>query len=706
MSSDNIISVKPGNHKRGFTLMIALIIGTVLLVLSVTLYTFMSHQYTGMQLIVNGEIAHFLAETGINTCLGNIRQSISDSFSPGGKSEKKLRELLLTSKSLENVCINKLLDESWNNDLRKFSAEVDKTACIEVNVYLRDFVPAEKDTNVWNDPKASDGFIVIESVGSYKGSQRKIMVRRRVSVVNMVPGPMAKFSLYLNDAVRNNENDYNLIRNDYRGMITDGPQPIIVYNHAIPQARFEAGNIADISREEKDPEIWKKRGWIWLKGSKTRLNLCSGAGDLGEIFHFYDVSNPNVFTPVRFATPVNNLPDKFFKSISIPWDKSSESVKIAHYRFWHSFILDSFHDRSSRKESQAMYEGEVLSDYEKERYGSKSSILHLFGDARKGYQSRTRVIGPVYSAFVRFANLEVKPEDAEVKEIFDAVKPSPLYLLRSIPFGSYNSAIDIMEYAHRSVGGPLLRTGMLFENYEEYASLMSGVVEQPYIESYNSMQDVYDKKSDRTFPPLKKLLEADTEGESEIVRDGHVFFKGKPSIEGSLKLINSRIMDRVESVADFWEKYLNENGELELNSVVAINNQAGEEFIVPPPGCGQPLVVKGGGVIILQNGNVSLRGISLADSDEILTIANNGDGYVRFESTLPNHVNIIAPKSEVAYGSKFELLGSLCAKTIYADHRFQGGMIQFRQASDPTRSSYDRFYKVFVDTKDSHWLTN
>lgn len=703
IDSQSQIKFKPSNHNRGFTIMIALIIGTVLLVLSVTLYTFMSHQYSGMQIIVNGEIAHFLAETGINTCVGTIRQSIASSFGAGGKSEKKLKELLLDSKSLDNVCVNSLLDDVWNSDLRKFSAEVDKTAAIEVNVYLRNFKTIENDPKLWSDPKAATGYLVIESTGEYRGAQRKIMVKRQVSIINMVPGAMGKFSLYLNNSVRNNENDFNLIRNDYKGMITDGPQPIIVYNHAVPGYSMEPGNIADIAREEKEPDVWQKRGWIWLKGNKCRLNLCSGAGDLGEIFHFYDVSKPNDFSPVKFSTPVENLPESFFKSVSIPWDKSSEAIRTANYRFGHYFVLDSFHDRSNRKSADAMYEGDILSTFEKERYGSKSSILHLYGDARKGYQSRTRVIGPVYSSFVRFANLDVKPEDTDVKEVFEENQPKPLYLLRSIPYSDYNNSIDISEFAHRQVGGPLLKTGMIFKNYSEYAALMSGVVEQPYVDSYNSMQDVYDKKEDRVFPPLKKVLQPDAEGDSIISRGKHTYFKGKPAIEDCVRLIGNRVQNRVETIADFWKQYLNDNGELELNSVVAIENNEGAEFMVPPPGKPQPMIVKGGGMILLKKGNISLSGVSLSNSDEILTIANSGEGRIRFESTQPNQVNIIAPNSEVEYSSKFELFGSLCVKSIYADHRFQGGEIYYRATQDPTKSSYDKFYKVFIASEDSYW---
>ena len=261
--------LKLSNHNRGFTIMVALIIGTVLLLLSVVLYTFVSRQYTGMHIIVNGEIAHFLAETGINTTIGSIRESIGNNFSAGTRTLEKLKEIFLNSKSINNICINDILDDSWNNDLKKFSAEIDKTASIEVNVYLRDFKPIERNQSVWCDPKAVDGWLVIESVGKYKGATRKIMIKRGISVFNMVPGVMSKFTLYLN----NSTSDYNIIRNDYKGMITDGPQPIIVYNHATPEYPVEPGNIADIEKEEKDPEVWKKRGWIWLKGTKTRLNL-------------------------------------------------------------------------------------------------------------------------------------------------------------------------------------------------------------------------------------------------------------------------------------------------------------------------------------------------------------------------------------------------------------------------------------------------
>ncbi|EKD82725.1 MAG: hypothetical protein ACD_39C01133G0001 [uncultured bacterium] len=108
-------------------------------------------------------------------------------------------------------------------------------------------------------------------------------------------------------------------------------------------------------------------------------------------------------------------------------------------------------------------------------------------------------------------------------------------------------------------------------------------------------------------------------------------------------------------------------------------------------------------MIILEQGNLVLRGISCSSPGEALTVVMAGNGSVSFSSTQPNHINIVAPDAELGYGSKFDMFGSLCVGSIYADHRFQGGTLRFRPGQDPTNSGYDRFYKVFIDPKDSFW---
>ena len=149
-------------------------------------------------------------------------------------------------------------------------------------------------------------------------------------------------------------------------MVTDGPKPLILYNHLTPEtpsANSDNWNFDEALKSEQNEDIWKNRGWIWIGGDKIRLNLCSGAGDLGEIFHFYDVSKVNDFSPIRFSTPENLLPSSFKNINKIPWDKTASIIRTVSYKFGHSFVLDSFHDRSNRKVPMP-YEGGILSTEE------------------------------------------------------------------------------------------------------------------------------------------------------------------------------------------------------------------------------------------------------------------------------------------------------------------------------------------------------
>ncbi len=212
----------PCNARNGFAIMFALIIGTIMLILAVALFSFSGHQHSGIQNIVNGEIAHFLAEAGINSCIGTVREAISAGFS-GGATPSKLQELLLKPGIIKDICINDLLDDSWNTELKAFSREVDaKEAAISVDVWLRDFKLSETSPGRWNDPAAKEGWLTIEAKGSFKNSQRILTVRRKLKVGSILPGPLSKFTLHASNASRNGESAFNLIRNDYRGTVSDG----------------------------------------------------------------------------------------------------------------------------------------------------------------------------------------------------------------------------------------------------------------------------------------------------------------------------------------------------------------------------------------------------------------------------------------------------------------------------------------------------
>ncbi len=690
--------------RNGFAIMFALIIGTVMLILAVSLFTFSGHQHQGIQNIVNGEIAHFLAEAGINSCIGTVREAISREFNNGNQ-QSKLKQLLLQPGDIEDTSINDLLDDTWNAELESFAREVDpKEATIRVEVWLRRCRLNETNPGQWNDPISKEGWLTIESTATYKNSQRTLSVQRQIKVASILPGPLSKFTLHVANASRNGEAAFNLIRNDYRGTVADGAKPLICYNHATPESPFESGNIGDIIKQEKAADIWKKRGWIYLGPKKIRLNLTSGAGELGEIFHFYDISNSFQFTPIKFSTPGGNLPEKMRNSLQIPWDLSSQSVRSVSYSFAHSFVLDGFHDRSNRKETDAMYEGNILSEGEKQLYTSKSSILHLFGDARKGFQSRTRVFGPVVTAFPRFANLEITPDEADVQEMFANVNPPPLYLVPSKSENNYNNSVEIGDVLKRQFGGPMLKSGMICRNYADYASIMSRISELPYIYSYNSLQDIYNSVPSRVFPSENQVLQQDNGNNLSIENStGHTYFKGRVDPKAVCNLLDNRTQVEVKDIGAFWERFTNEQDELELNLIVRVKNPRKLDFIFPPAGKAIPMKIRGGGMIILEQGNLVLRGAVCDSAEEALTLVAPEADSVTFSSVQPNHLNLIAPKAELSYSSRIDLLGNLCLASIFADHRFQGGTLRFRQAQDPTGENYKQFYRPYLEEQDSYW---
>ncbi len=602
-------------------------------------------------------------------------------------------------------CINDLLDDTWNQELQKFAREVDaKNASIRVEVWLKNFRLTETSTGQWSDPVSKEGQLVIESIAEYKGSQRVLAVRRQLRVASILPGPLSKFTLFAANASRNGEGSFNLIRNDYRGTVTDGAKPLICYNHATPETPHEPQSLGEILKNEKNPEVYKERGWIYMGPGKVRLQLCSGAGELGEIFHFYDVSNSFNFTPIKFVTPTGNLPERLREIQHIPWDRSSQTVRNVAYSFAHSFVLDGFHDRSNRKESDAMYEGNVLSNGERQFYTSNSSILHLYGDARKGYQSRTRVLGPVVAAFPRFANLEVTPEEADVKNMFDQLSPPPLYLVPSVAEKNYHNSIAILDVLRRSFGGPLLKSGMICKDYGDYSSIMSRITELPYIFSYNSMQDVYDGKTNRLFPSDTSILGSDN-GNELVLKDfqDHQLFRGKVRPKFVAQQLARRAQLEIEDISDFWERFINENNELELNQIVKINNNKELDMVFPPSGMPIPMKIKRGGMIILAQGNLVFRGMVCDSSGEALTVVAPRANSVTFNSVHANQVNLVAPVAELGYSSRMNIYGSLCINSIYADKRFQGGVLRYRSAIDPADERHFRYYKPHLAEVDSYW---
>ncbi|HNW34053.1 MAG TPA: hypothetical protein PKM25_03920 [Candidatus Ozemobacteraceae bacterium] len=683
-------------------MVLVIVLGAVLLLLGLTLHQYAGRQEANIHHITSGEVAHFLAEAGLNVSVRSVRDALRDARIDGSTDNAELARLLTRPENLADTSLMPFLKDSWNEELKSFAAETDKTAAIRVEVWLRNFRQTETDPAVWADPGAKSGYLSIESAGEYKGVRRVLTVKRLVTVASILPPVVSKFTLHVADAMRGQEGRYNIIRNDYAGSITDGPRPLICLNHDTPESPLEQKPLAAALSADTSADVWQKRGWIFLGGRRVRLQITSGAGAMGEIFHFYDVSNVNTFQAIRFKTPPEQLSEIFSRPVQLPVD--TDPRRQVFYNLGHGFVLEGFHDKSSRADHDAMYHEGILSTRDKAVYGAQSSQLHLFGEARKGFQSRTKVVGNVYAAFPKFATLDVTPQDPDIAAKLSALRPPAMYLLPSMPESAFDPGRMITDVLGRKTGGPILAAGLLCSSFQQYKPLMSGIIETPYVCLYNTMQDVVTAKTPRQYPSSQALLELDEGEKIELKRDEMLLYRGRADAAQAADVMQKRSQLEFSTIADFWKACLDEKtGMLQLNDLIRIHNAEKMTLTLPPAGKSPPLKVSGGGSIVLDEGDLSLRGVQMTTPADALTVVLLNGSHVAIENALPNQLNVLAPKAELSCQARMDLTGTLAIGNLPPDSRSAGGVIRYREIQDPTQSGYQRFYKIHIADRDSSW---
>ncbi|MBF0543541.1 MAG: hypothetical protein HQM08_03865 [Candidatus Riflebacteria bacterium] len=694
--------------RSGFAIMLVLAISAILLLMGLTTYFFISQENVSLQIITNSEIAHFLAESGIAYSVRSIRESLASAGGENG-SAGEIRKLLEKPENLPDTSLMPYLKDTWNADLGKFATEMDPTASIKVEVWFRKFRPTETNKAAWVDPGAKFGYLSVESIGEYRGSRRKIQVYRPVKVGNCLPPVYCRFTLHVKDAGRGEPDRFNLLLNDYDGINVD-PRPVIVYNHDLPDSRLEAKPLAQILSEEKDEKIFEKRGSIFLGKTPINLHLTSGPGKYGEIFHIYEVSNSNKFKAVRFKKTKEQLPSIFGSPFSWYWDRPDlqpgQPVRTVSYLFDYSFILAGFHDKSGTSQTDAMFLGNILS-LEKPKYGSKSSILHLFGEAEQGKQSRTMVYGNVNLIFPRYSYSDITPQESDVLKMFSEVKdPPPTFLLPALTQSEFETGSRILEdLKKRRFGAPLLPFNRFFQNYDQYKLCMSSVVEVPYNTSYNSIQNILTPEAVLTYPPTRELIKPELSENIKIDRNGQVIYEGSINPGAFLDVVRARVQQEFSDVDSFWKNCFDKNSNsLKLNRIVRIVNPRKDTFVIPPGTSNSSLQLLDGGMIILENGNVLIKGVETKKTGQILTLIAPEATNVSINSDRPCEMFLVAPKADLSAPGKLDFSGSLAVNFLDIRGNCSGGEIKYRESANPVFNGYFNYYKSWIESTDENWF--
>ncbi|MFZ2961223.1 MAG: hypothetical protein WA705_30450 [Candidatus Ozemobacteraceae bacterium] len=691
------MNLLPGNRSRnrGFILLHVLVVGSLLLFLGLIFFFFVNQQHTNIHILANAEMAHFLAEAGINSTMAAV----------WGSGSSSIRILLSHPSPLSDISLLPCLPETWNQELARLARNVDKTASIRVKVGLVGFRQTETDPGLWVDPVAKTGRLTIESRGEYRGFQRTLTVSKNVRVANALPPVVSKFTLHVQDAAQGKEGCLNTVRNGIRGSVLAGPRPIVCFNHNTPENAIEPKSGSEIQSAEALSSIDERRGWIWLGGKKVRLNLTAGFGALGELFHFSSPQIGNTNIALSFKLSPNLLPPVFFSPVTLYWDLVEiDPMRQVPYQLNQGFILQGFYDKSDNPGLEAMYGSGILSHVEQKNFGNKSSLFHLFGDARKGFQSKTRILGKVVAAFPLFSNLEITPRESDVQSIFQRQNPAPVYLLPSMSESDFDPTRLVREFHSRQIGGPVLTVQDLTENFADYRRIMSRIVEIPYQNTLNFIETTSLGKASTQVPSEENTPLGSDGLNLTLKRENEIIYRGPLDASNLMKVVENRVQKQVVSISEFWDRfYIPARNLLDVNQIVRIQNPQHLDLVFPPREYQPPLIVSGGGMIILEEGNLILRGVKILSPNDSLSIILKNGTNVLFENSLPNHVNIVAPKAKLNAIERFDLCGTLAVSAIEQKGEFPGGTINYRESQDPTQSSHLKFSKVKIDTWDTSW---
>lgn len=672
-------------YKSGAILLIAVCILGVCIFFASSLHFFVSSQRKSTYTFWEKEVAYYLANSGVDVISKELYDLIEKTNKDSsGAFAKKLH---LFIEKIGKHSISKLFEPKIKKLVATMKDKFKDNLSINVEVIINS-QNFENDKTAWVDPDSRLISISIQSEGMFRGVTKKITVTRRMAYASMILPVVSKFTLHLQDASEGNRGKYNIILNNYNGdSPSTGARPLICINN-------------ETNTEEVKKDAYKKRGWIFMGGAPTLLQISSGAGKEGEVFHFYKIPQPGRFITLRFKE--KNLPSIFSNSREYISDFVDIS-KTSQYKFDYNFILEGFHYSSTLSGQNAMYVSNILSPLDYYKYGSKSSFLKLYGTTDQ--MSPTKVIGNVSAAYIRYAWLSIKPLDPFVYGRFAGPR-MPIFFLPSMPGNSYDPSRRIKNFYkdQQHFGEPKINSGNMGLTANDYHRLMSKIEEKPYITSYNMIQDIISENPDREFPPAKEFLKKDSGLKLILKRDDKIIYEAIAKAPKSVKVVSNRALDAIDSIDDFWNKYyIKKDNCIKINGAIKIINLEKKKFSFPPKGFIQPLNIEGKGIIILENGDLELRGCKINSKKDCLSIvAVNGENVI-VSSSVKNDISILAPKACLKLDARSEIYGSVAVKTISVDNTPKGGIIRFRESLDPTRVSYKKYMTFYTDDEEGNW---
>lgn len=303
---------------------------------------------------------------------GNIlRTQVFIENTPGGLADK------LQSAWLEKINFSEITRRLFG-EITTRDVSVSAQVSFSDLIFLKD---KKKDGELFLDfEKAGKMRVSVEvTIGNTREEWLEV---RPFRVIMPYPMPLTKFTLYLREATTDLDPvKFNTVAIDSAttGSVSPGSnRPFIIDN----------GLQGDNYNREQD--IWKKRGWIYMGGGNLLLNRAASNKDMGQRYHSYF---PDAYMPIAL---VLQFPD--FNPIQVGskmmgfrmarWGFSNSLLSGPSSAMWKKILAWQMKDKPPKKEKKWW----------------QSSCLHFFGAIGKISSEKnlsiTRVCGKVYDRFL------------------------------------------------------------------------------------------------------------------------------------------------------------------------------------------------------------------------------------------------------------------------------------------------------------------
>lgn len=535
------------------------------------------------------------------------------------------------------------------------------------------------------DPLEARFPVTLSAEARWGDARRSLTEVREAALVDVAPGTLGKFTLWARALSPAGADGF---AGGFDGQPVGAGRPLVLHNGgAAPEEPFS-----------RDPQIYTRRGHVWLGGDQA-LKLSAGYLGLGEAWTFLpveelaelvltaggggDTRSPPVY--------VDADPPDFFLRMYPPPGRTPPPFQRFEIRHMMCGWYSGADDRGRRLAD--IFPGEAAGTGP--TFG-ESSRLHLFGTAE--VPSPTLVLGRVRRRYPALSAVLVDDNEDGVPDGMVGILPQlelefpqgmPVIPARVPGLSGGDIAVDSEA--------EITWTGMFGDG--TYDTFASQIEDRPYMEAYSFLYRSDD--GTRSFYPEAPLfsgfVEELTLGDAEAP-----FYKGRPESLAGEELLEKATWSVLDG-AEFAERFVSSGNLLALGAVVEVRSAPGGVLKL------SGFEVRRGGAIVLSGpGDIELSGVKFAEGLEqplILAALQGNVKLARGDETDPMPVSVMAPRGrlEVTGSGPIALEGSLVVDTLDLEALPSGGDIYYDTRLDPTTGSRRERYRVLFSDASIQW---